>query len=173
MTGDMDVTNRGHPPAMSKGDGITMGGTMLRPKSRGHVTAITANNCDQPQIVHNFLGHDEDIRLTIKAMDIARKVAETPALKAIIRNEMYPGLDCKSFDEKVEFQKNYGTSLYHPVGTCRMGDDSNAVVDPQLRVNGTKNLRVVDASVMPLIISGNTNAATMAIAEKAADIILK
>ena len=105
-------------------------------------------------------------------MDITRELAKMPALSKIIDKEKLPGRQVISNDEKLEWQLNLGTTMYHPVGTCRMGSDIHSVVDLDLRVNGVDGLRVVDASIMPRLISGNTNAATIAIAEKGADIII-
>ena len=92
--------------------------------------------------------------------------------KGVIKDETLPGPGTPSDDDLLAFSRELGTTMYHPVGSCRMGSDAKAVVDPQLRVNGIKSLRVVDASIMPRLISGNTNATTIAIAEKAADMIL-
>jgi len=172
VTGDLEVASRGENAKLTEYEGITIGGAQLRPESRGTVMAGSSDPNADPEIVHNFLTAAEDVRLTIKAMHITRNLVKMPALAPMIKEEKLPGLDTKSDEEMLQFQRQLGTTMYHPVGSCRMGNDKNAVVDPQLRVNGIESLRVADASIMPRIISGNTNATTIAIGEKAADMIL-
>ena len=104
-------------------------------------------------------------------MKIARKIATAPALADYVECETEPGLEVESDDEWLDFARARGNTVYHPVGTCKMGSDSNSVVDDRLRVYGVTSLRVVDASIMPTLVSGNTNAATIMIAEKASDMI--
>ena len=108
----------------------------------------------------------------LDGMRMVRKLAATPALARWIKTEHDPGPACASDDDLIDFLRNKGFTVYHPVGTCRMGRDADAVVDHELRVHGVENLRVVDASVMPVVTSGNTNAPVIMIAEKAADVIL-
>jgi choline dehydrogenase len=105
-------------------------------------------------------------------MKLIRRFAETPALSRWIKTEHDPGPACASDDDLVDFLRRKGFTVYHPAGTCRMGSDPEAVVDQELRVHGVENLRVVDASVMPVVTSGNTNAPVIMIAEKTADTIL-
>jgi choline dehydrogenase len=102
----------------------------------------------------------------------ARKIASQPALRPYLQSELLPGDAAKTDADLLEFAKNNGATIYHPVGTCQMGHGPRAVVDPQLRVHGIEGLRVVDASIMPRLVSGNTNAPTIMIAEKASDMIL-
>jgi choline dehydrogenase len=108
----------------------------------------------------------------LDGMKLIRRFAETPALSRWIKAEHDPGPTCTSDDDLVDFLRNKGFTVYHPAGTCKMGSDPEAVVDQELRVHGVQNLRVVDASVMPVVTSGNTNAPVIMIAEKAADAIL-
>jgi choline dehydrogenase len=108
----------------------------------------------------------------LDGLKLVRGLAATPALARWITAEHDPGPDCKGDEQLVDFIRNKGFTVYHPAGTCKMGTDADAVVDPQLRVHGLERLRVVDASVMPVVTSGNTNAPVIMIAEKAADMIL-
>ena len=172
VTGDLSAASRGENAKLTEYSGLTIGGAQLRPESRGFVQCASSNPADDPLIVHNYLSAEMDRNLIIKAMDITRELAKMPALSKIIDKEKLPGRQVISNDEKLEWQLNLGTTMYHPVGTCRMGSDIDSVVDLDLRVNGVDGLRVVDASIMPRLISGNTNAATIAIAEKGADIII-
>ncbi len=145
----------------------------LRPSSRGHVQ-ITSADWQQPPRIHcNYLGTAADRQVAIEAIRLTRRIVAMPALAACQPEEFMPGVACQSDDQLVEAAGNIGTTIFHPVGTCRMGrvDDAAAVVDAQLRVIGLQGLRVADASVMPVITSGNTNAPTMMIAEKAAAMI--
>ena len=131
------------------------------------------NPKEVPDIVHNWLDAPEDQRLSVRAMRIARDLVSSPSLAPLVEYEAWPGAACQTDDELVAYAKAYGNTGYHPVGTCRMGIDATAVVDPSLRVNGVTGLRVVDASVMPRLVSGNTNAPAIMIGEKGADLILQ
>lgn len=172
VTGDLEVASRGENAKLTDYEGFTIGGAQLRPNSRGWVKLASSDPMDDPAITHNYLDDPEDIRLTIKAMDIAREIVRMPSLAEMVDEEKLPGLDAQTDEEKLAFQKHLGTTMYHPVGTCRMGRDADCVVDAKLKVHGIDGLRVIDASIMPRIVSGNTNAATIAIAEKGADLIL-
>lgn len=119
----------------------------------------------------NYLSAENDRRLLVEAIKIARKVAGQPQIAQHIIEEYAPGADCRSDDEILDFARRSGLSIAHQVGTCKMGVDDMAVVDPGLKVRGVEGLRVVDASVMPVLVSGNTNAPTIMIAEKAADMM--
>ncbi len=109
----------------------------------------------------------------VEGVKVARKLARTRALAALIGDEYRPGNSVQSDDEVLEFVRNYGATIFHPVGTCKMGADAQSVVDTRLKVHGVAGLRVVDASIMPTLVSGNTNAPVVMIAEKAADMILQ
>jgi choline dehydrogenase len=143
----------------------------MRPESRGWVRIASADPLRPPAIQPNYLATEYDRRIMIEGAKLARRLAATPSLSPYVLEEYKPGRTASSDEEILEAVRNTGSSGYHPVGTCRMGKDALAVVDPQLRVRGVEGLRVVDASVMPLLVSGNTNAATFMIAEKAADLI--
>jgi len=154
--------------------GFTMSVCQLRPESRGFVRLKSPDPLAAPAMQANYLSTPHDRATIVKGIRLARKLAATRALAAYVAGEYRPGPDAVTDDDLLEFAKNKGATIFHPAGTCRMGpaDDAFAVVDPQLRVYGVDALRVVDCSVMPTLISGNTNAPVIMIAEKAADMIL-
>ena len=160
------------------GDGVhpfsafTMSICNLRPQSRGEVTINSKNPEDLPKIIPNYLSTESDQKIAIESIKVARKIANASPLKQHILDEFVPGGSLVSDEDLLEAAKNNSQSIYHPVGTCKMGNDKDSVVDDQLKVYGVKGLRVVDASIMPELVSGNTNAPTMMIAEKAAEMIL-
>lgn len=172
VSGDLDAAKRAEKSRISAFPGLTLGPYVLRPESRGIVMAASPDARAAPSIVHNYLAAEEDRTLLVAAMRIARAAAAAPSLAAIIESEIYPGPQAATDADLLAFARDYGTTAYHPVGTCRMGADPDAVVDPRLRVRGVRGLRVADASVMPRLVSGNTNAAAIMIGEKAADMIL-
>ena len=140
----------------------------LRPSSRGHIRIKTANPDDYPAITTNYMATEEDRAVAIEGLKFTRRIMAAEALKRFMPEELKPGPDILS-DAALQFAAgDLGTTIFHPVGTCRMGQDTEAVVDDELRVKGVQGLRVIDASVMPTITSGNTNAPTMMIAEKGA-----
>jgi choline dehydrogenase len=145
----------------------------LRPESRGHIRITSADPLQHPSIQPNYLSTELDRRVAVAGIKVARRIAATPSLAPQITEEFVPGVHYQSDDELLEAARLFSQTIYHPTSTCRMGRDDLAVVDARLRVHGTEGLRVVDASVMPEIISGNTNAPTIMIAEKAADMILE
>ncbi len=143
-----------------------------RPKSRGRVSLRSADPMDMPVVNPAYLTHPYDLALQIEGLRAARRIAAASPLKELISPEIFPGVASES-DAALEIAVRAASGcIWHPVGTCRMGQGPDAVVDARLRVHGTRGLRVVDASVMPQITSGNTNAPTIMIAEKAADLIL-
>jgi choline dehydrogenase len=152
--------------------GISLHVCLLRPKSRGTVTLNSNKITQHPRIQLNMLDHQDDIDTMIKGVRIAKKILSTPPLSSTHVNFIFPDENCNSEQEIHQFLKEKCNTIYHPVGTCKMGQDELSVVDEQLKVHGIKQLRVVDASIMPTLISGNTNAPTMMIAAKAADMIL-
>lgn len=145
----------------------------LRPTSRGSIHAVSADPSQAPSIAPNYLSTDHDLRVAANSIRLTRRIAASAALARYAPNEILPGLAFQSEQELREAAGNVGTTIFHPVGTCRMGraDDPDAVVDARLRVRGVEGLRVVDASVMPTITSGNTNSPTLMIAERAAEML--
>ena len=159
---------------MEKLPGLTIAPCQLRPESRGSIHIKTGAPLDRPAIRPNYLSDPVDQTTIVAGLRWARKLASQPALAQWMADETLPGMQVETDAELLEYARDRGSTLYHPVGTAQMGrtDDPMTVVDPQLRVHGVEGLRVVDASVMPRLVSGNTNAATVMIAEKAADMII-
>lgn len=151
-------------------DAITASVCNLNPTSRGRVELRSADPMDAPRIQPNYLATDEDRKVAADSLRLTRRIAAQPALSAFEPQEVRPGVQYQSDEDLARLAGDIGTTIFHPVGTCRMGraDDPLAVVDPRLRVKGVAGLRVVDASVMPTITSGNTNSPTLMIAERAA-----
>ena len=144
----------------------------LRPQSRGHVRIKSADPFSQPAIRPNYLADPADQQVASDALRLTRKIVAADAMKRFEPEEFLPGLEFAADEDLAREAGNIATTIFHPVGTCKMGSDAAAVVDDRLRVHGIAGLRVVDASVMPMITSGNTNAPTIMIAEKASDMIL-
>lgn len=153
--------------------GMTTGVWQLRPDSRGWMKIVSPDPLAKPSIQPNFLAEESDRRTAVEALKLARRIMATPQMTALTEAETMPGIDQSSDEELLAYTRSQGLCGYHSSGTAKMGraDDEAAVVDSRLRVRGTEALRVVDASVMPVVVSGNTNAATMMIAERAADFI--
>ncbi len=153
--------------------GLTMGTTQLRPHSKGYVHIQSNNFKDAPRINPKYLADETDIQVTLAGMRIARKIMATEPVASIVHEEIKPGADLVKDDELLAYARATGVTIYHPVSTCRMGPNPDAgdVVDRNLNLHGIRGLKIVDASIMPELISGNTNAPTIMIAEKAADII--
>ena len=144
----------------------------LRPKSRGRVDIRSANPDDAPLIDPNYLSHPDDLKVAADAIRLTRNIVASPALQGFSPEEYLPGKDLQTEQQLYEAAARIGTTIFHPVGTCRMGQDTQAVVDAELRVHGVPGLRVADASIMPDIVSGNTCSPTLMIGEKAAQLIL-
>lgn len=153
--------------------GMTLGVTQLRPESRGTIHVTCPDPAVQPAIRPNFLSTDEDRRAIVEGMKIGRRVVEQAPMDCYRVHEMSPGPECRSDADWLQFARANGQTIYHTAGTCRMGGDDGAVVDPALRVRGVRGLRVIDASVMPEMVSGNTQAAVMMIADRGADLVLQ
>ncbi len=143
----------------------------LRPVSRGHVRITSPDPTAHPEIRPNYLSAEEDRQVAADSIRLTRRIVGQPAMRISSPEEFRPGADVDGDEGLARAAGDIGTTIFHPVGTCRMGEDEAAVVDPRLRVNGIDGLRVADASVMPTITSGNTNAPTLMIAEKAAAMI--
>jgi choline dehydrogenase len=153
--------------------GVTGNCVLLRPESRGYVRIKSADPREAPAINPNYLATQRDRETIVAGVAAMRRIFQAPAMARHIVEEIEPGAQCDNDDELLDFIRRRGSTTYHPVGTCRMGQDQNAVVDERLRVRGFAGLRVVDASIMPAVVSGNTNAATIMIGEKGANMILE
>jgi len=153
--------------------GVTGVCTLLRPESRGYVRIKSADPRESPAINPNYLATAKDRETIVEGVKVLRRIFQAPAMARHIAEEIEPGPQCVSDDDLLDFIRRCGSTTYHPVSTCRMGNDATAVVDQRLRVRGLAGLRVVDASIMPAVVSGNTNAATIMIGEKGADMILE
>ena len=154
--------------------GFTVATWQHRPESKGYVRAKSSDPFDKPVIQPNYLDHEQDRRVTVKAMKLSRALGESEAMKPYFDGWEYPEADIRSDDELLEAARHTGNTTFHVMGTCRMGPDTDktAVVDDQLRVRGLERLRVIDASIMPAMVSANLNAATMMIGEKGADLVM-
>lgn len=154
-----------------EGHGFTIGPTLIRPASRGHITLRSNDPFEAPSIQPRYLESETDVQVLVNGVSLACELAQTRAFSAYRGQAVCDGLQLCANNEIADYIRNTVETLYHPAGTCKMGNDAMAVVDARLRVHGVQNLRVVDASVMPEIIGGNLNAAVIMIAEKAADLI--
>ena len=154
--------------------GVTLNPCLLRPKARGSVRLASADPLAAPQVDPQFFGDPEDLRLTVAGLRYAREVLATSPVRGMVDREIFPGPDVMSDEALAAHCRRTVKTNYHPVGTCRMGreTDRDAVVTPDLKVRGIEGLRIVDASIMPTITSGNTNAPVLAIADKAVDILM-
>ncbi|MEW5303771.1 MAG: hypothetical protein WDW36_006430 [Sanguina aurantia] len=152
--------------------GITFELVVLQPRSRGSVRLADSDPTSMPLIDPNFMADEYDLSTAIKSIRSMREVMKQPSLEPLLDGEIVPGAALQTDQELGDWIKRTVTTMWHPVGTCRMGKDDRAVVDAQLRVNGVRNLRVIDASIMPNIISGNTNAPTQALARHGAELFL-
>ncbi|MBV8509387.1 MAG: choline dehydrogenase [Xanthobacteraceae bacterium] len=153
------------------GHGYGLVTVLLRPKSRGEVLLSDADPASAPRIEARFLSEPDDLELLLRGVKLSRRLLAAPAWDKVRGPEFRPGADVQSDDALRDYIRKTCGTVFHPVGTCRMGRDADAVVDPELRVQGVEGLRIVDASIMPTLIGGNTNAPTIMIAEKAADMI--
>ncbi len=158
---------------LSKTSGILAIMGILRSESTGSIHVSSASPNQPPAVRFNFLSAQLDRDVTLGAMRIARKIATAPALKGIVTDEIAPGVNVDLDEELLDWVRNNAETTYHPVGTCKMGRDPMAVVDDQLRVHGLEGLRVADASIMPTLTSGNTNAPSIMIGEKASRMVLE
>ena len=153
-------------------DGFQFHASPNRPKSRGFVKIRSNSTNDDPIIQFNYLQDKEDLKQMRDSVAIANKIFSQPSLKSYLGEQIRPGYNCESDEELDEIIRETADTAYHPSCTNKMGIDNMAVVDQTTKVHGIQNLRVIDSSIMPDIVSGNLNAATLMIAEKASDIIL-
>jgi choline dehydrogenase-like flavoprotein len=160
-------------PRLSKQSGVTCYAHTMRPESKGHIHITSNDPRRAPAINFNFLSEAVDAEITVRAIRIVRQIMTAPAMAGMKVTELAPGAAQTSDEEILGWVKEAGETTYHPVGTCKMGSDEMAVVDDQLRVHGIDGLRVADASIMPTLTSGNTNAPAIMIGEKAADMVLR
>jgi choline dehydrogenase len=164
------VVNHARTPM--DGNGVTLHACCLRPQSRGEIRLASTDPLQPPVMDPNYLAADYDLKILVEGLRQGREILAAPAFKPWLGEERIPGAAIQSEAEIVEFIRATAETEYHPVGTCKMGSDPMAVVDERRRVRGIERLRVVDASIMPTLISGNTNAPTIMIAEKAAAMML-
>ncbi|RKP53727.1 GMC family oxidoreductase [Pararobbsia silviterrae] len=153
--------------------GATINTCVVRPKSRGTIALRSTDPTDDPIIDPAYFSDPDDLERTIRGLEWAREIMRASALQKYVVGEKLPGTQTRTRDDWLLFIKEYAKTVYHPAGTCRMGSDGTAVVDPMLRVNGIDGLRVADASVMPSLTSGNTNAPSIMIGERCADFVLQ
>ena len=167
----LSVDKPGDP--LHRFSGFSASATQCRPDSRGTVEIRSTDPNEPPRIVSNYLTAPGDIKVLVSGLKILREIYAQPAFRGLVTGEEYlPGNALRSDAELEAFAREKGGTVFHPVGTCRMGGDAGSVVDAQLRVRGVERLRVIDASVMPTMVSTNTNAATVMIAEKGASLVL-
>lgn len=170
-TMDPDQLANGQKMVLEREPGLTIAPCQLRPESRGTIRIKSPDPSAYPAIQPNYLSDRLDQEVTVAGLRWGRRIAAQTAMAPYVERELMPGAEVETDEQLLDHARTWGTTIYHPVGTCAMGHGPQAVVDPQLRVHGVEALRVVDASVMPRLISGNTNAPTIMIAEKASDLI--
>lgn len=157
--------------ALEEEDGMTVAVCPVRPDSRGTIMALSADPAQKPLISPNYLSDPADMRVLSAGIRLTRQIFAAPAIARYSVVETLPGPNVTTDEQFLDYAKQFGTTIYHPVGTCRMGDGPAAVVDSRLRVHGIQGLRVIDASIMPTLTTGNTNAPTIMIGEKGAAMI--
>jgi len=162
-----------HGRSRLKGNGYTLHMCYLRPESRGRLELASSNPMQPIKIFANYLSEQNDLKYMKKGFEIQRHIFSQAAFDEYREPEIFPGDEVQSETQIEQFIRNKAETIYHPVGTCKMGNDDMAVVDSQLKVHGVENLRVIDASIMPNLVSGNTNAPTIMIAEKISDAIIE
>ena len=158
---------------LDRSPGLTIGVAQLRPESQGSIHIRSSDPGAHPVIRPNLLDSAVDRDCLVQSMKLARRIMGEPAMAPYVEREMNPGDQVQTDDEWLDFARRNGQTIYHPLGTCRMGEDAGAVVDPRLKVRGLAGLRVVDASVMPKMVSGNIQGAVIMVAEKGSDLILQ
>jgi choline dehydrogenase-like flavoprotein len=153
------------------GHGCTLALNLVRPKSRGSVSLRSPDPFDPPEIDPNYFSEADDLQKTVDAVELGREIMSQAALRDFVRREHFPGESMRTRAELAGFVRKHARTAFHPAGTCRMGSDLDSVVDTQLRVRGVDGLRVADNSIMPRLVSGNTNATAIMIGERAADFL--
>lgn len=168
----LDTSNQAMSASqLAKYPGFTFNFCQCRPDSRGELTLRSPRVEDKPSIRANYLTHPTDLRVMLAAAQLARKIAVTQPFAGLVEEEVAPGVRTRTDDDFLDYLRSSGTTVYHPCGTNRMGTDDRAVVDTELRVRGVEGLRVVDASVFPLMPSSNIHPAVLMTAERAAEMI--
>lgn len=156
------------------GHGITLNPCFLRPHSRGSVSLRSADPDEPLRIEANYLSDPCDVEAMVRGLKVARRITRQPSLRKLLTQELLPGPEDAMDDTALaDYVRGYAKMVYHPSSTCRMGGDDKALADTKLRVNGIRNLRACDASIMPKLVSGNTNAPTIMIAERCAEFVLE
>jgi choline dehydrogenase len=153
--------------------GVTASICQLRPESRGAVTIASPDPFTHPKITPNYLSTEYDRRIMVEGLKMVRGIARAPALAKYVKMEREPGAACVSDADLLAYAREKGNTIFHPTSTCRMGQDARAVVDARLRVRGLQGLRIADCSIMPGVVSGNTNAPAIMIGEKCAHMMLE
>jgi choline dehydrogenase len=151
--------------------GFTIIAYQLRPESRGEIKLKSPNPFDAPAVYPNYLAAETDRRTIVAGLKLCRQILATPQMQSFVEAEFQPGSAVESDEELLDYARRRGGTVYHPTSTCKMGNDPMAVVDAELRVHGVDGLRVADASIMPTVVSGNTNAAAIMIGERVADMV--
>jgi choline dehydrogenase len=159
------------PPRLHKRPGISMGPTVSRPHSRGEIRLRSADPAEKPVIDFRLFGDERDMAVAVRASKLIDRIFEQPAIRKHIVGRNMPAAEPRTDQEWEEYIRTYAGIGYHPVGTCRMGSDPESVVDNELRVRGVSGLRVIDASIMPTLVTANTNAAVIMIGEKGSDLV--
>jgi choline dehydrogenase len=167
------IGGTGYFPPTVPGSGFSFATILVSVQSRGHLTLRSTDPTQYPAIYANYLSAEEDLQALVDGVKLVRRLAQTQAYAPFYERDDIPGPQIESDEQIIEFLRNAVQTMFHPIGTCKMGHDAMAVVDEQLRVHGIERLRVVDASIMPTIPNGNTNAPTIMIAEKSADELIK
>ena len=168
---NFSVAKRGG--VLDKFSGFTCSMSQLQAESRGWVRLRSADPREQPAIHYNYLSTENERRTMVDGLKLLRRIVNTPPFSGYVSEERAPGPQVRTDDEWLDFVRATAETVYHPTSTCRMGTDAGSVVDERLRVRGLAGLRVIDASVMPTVVSGNTNASVIAVAEKGADLVLE
>jgi choline dehydrogenase len=151
--------------------GFTSIAYQLRPESRGEIKLKSPDPFDAPAVYPHYLATETDRKTIVAGLTLIRQILASPRMQGFIEAEFQPGPEVASDEQLLDYARRRGGTVYHPTSTCRMGSDPLAVVDAELKVHGIDGLRVADASIMPTVVSGNTNAATIMIGEKVADIV--